>query len=99
MKGARSCSAGSRAGGKTVEVHVEVDENCCVSRLVIGGDFFAFPGEVVDEAEEAGRGCCDSGCLVSRVRGVLERGSLVGVRVDDVVSLLAQCYLRLCGHG
>ena len=92
------CSVVRRvSGGKTLEVLVEVDGECCVKRVVVGGDFFAFPEDAIDRVEEGLVGCCGVGCVVERARSMLEGVELVGVDAESIVSVLRECYGRLCG--
>ena len=89
--------------GKTLEVLVEAERSggggCCVGRIVVGGDFFAFPGEAIDELERVLTGCCDVGCIRGRIVEVLGSVELVGVTVEDVMDAIVGCYCRLCGLG
>jgi hypothetical protein len=92
-----SCSIVRRvAGGKTLEVVVEVDDECCVRRVVVGGDFFAFPEDAIDRVEGGVVGCCSADCIAGRVRRLLWSVVLVGVDVNSIVSVLGECYGRLC---
>jgi len=86
---------------KVFSVYLEVDESCRVSRLVISGDFFAFPPELLDEAESRAPGLSLEE-VTGLVGGYLERVVMVGVsraRALDVLRMAVEEGLRRCRGG
>ena len=86
---------------KVFSVYLEVDSSCRVSRLVISGDFFAFPPELLDEAESRASGATLEE-VVEVVGGYLGRVVLVGVsrsRALEVFRRAVEEGLRRCRGG
>ena len=76
---------------------MEVTGDCRVSRLVVAGDFFAYPEDVVEAVEEAVVGCNGLECLRGRILEAGSRGVFVGVALEDIVDVVARAYRGLCG--
>jgi len=86
---------------KVFSVYLEVDESCRVTKLVISGDFFAFPPELLDEAESRASGQALEG-VTELVGGYLEKVALVGVsraRALEVLRRAVEEGLRRCRGG
>ncbi len=86
---------------KVFSVYLEVDESCKVFKLVISGDFFAFPPELLDEAESKASGVNLEGAA-EVVGEYLERVTLVGVsraRALEVLRRAVEEGLRRCRGG
>jgi len=74
------------AGGKTLELTVELEEGV-LKKLVISGDFFAYPPERIDELEREAEGLTvrEAIELVRRARNSL---TIVGADLDDITEIL-----------
>ena len=86
---------------KVFSVYLEVDTSCRASKLVISGDFFAFPPELLDEAESKASGV-DLERVAEVIGGYLERITLVGVsraRALEVLRRAIEEGLRRCRGG
>jgi dihydroorotase-like cyclic amidohydrolase len=86
---------------KVLSVYLEVDASCRVSKLVISGDFFAFPPELLDEAESKASGADLEG-VVRVVGEYLDRVVLVGVSRAKALEVLRRAVeegLRRCRGG
>ena len=78
-------------GGKLLEVELIIDTNTRTIRsLYITGDFFAYPPEIVDEAERAAKNTRLDYKLVDRVLSILSKGELHGITLDHVRKLLRE---------
>ncbi|ABM81433.1 hypothetical protein [Hyperthermus butylicus] len=87
------------SGGKTLEVVLEVSDGCRVARLVVAGDFFVYPEDVVEAVEEAAIGCDSVGCIRGRILDAGSRGVFVGVSLEDIADVVAKAFRELCGEG
>lgn len=77
-------------GGKGVKVEVEA-EDCRIRKIVISGDFFAYPEDIVEELEMALRGS-ELGDVAKVIGSFRSRGRLVGIGWDDIFELIASLY-------
>jgi len=85
-------------GGKTVKVEVQV-EGGRIKKVVISGDFFAYPPEAVEELERALEGVIAKPEAVRRVVKNFEgRLKIVGASLSDIADLLANL-LKAEGSG
>jgi lipoate-protein ligase A len=73
-------------GGKTLKIDISIRGDI-IENIVISGDFFAYPEEMVDELESAIRGH-----KLSDVIGIVEdfrnRIVFLGVSIDDIINAL-----------
>ncbi|MCS7099449.1 MAG: hypothetical protein RMH84_01150 [Sulfolobales archaeon] len=72
--------------GKVFSIEISVGSDCRILKLVISGDFFAYPPEVLDslEREVSGRHVSE---LVEVVSSAIGRVTLVGVSRESVIEL------------
>lgn len=78
-------------GGKLLEVELIINTSTCtVKSLYITGDFFAYPPEVIDEAERVATNTKLDYKLVDRVLNTLSKGKLYGITLDHVRKLLRE---------
>ncbi|MCX8185196.1 MAG: hypothetical protein RMI56_04215 [Sulfolobales archaeon] len=72
--------------GKVFSVELLVDEACRVLKLIVSGDFFAYPPEVLDSLGRVVSGKHASE-IVEAVSSVLDKLTLVGVSRESIVEL------------
>ena len=87
-------------GGKLLEIEMIIDEvNCLVKSLYITGDFFAYPPEIIDEAERSVIDDKINYTLIGKIANILSKGELYGITIDHVKMILKEIIeeaLRLC---
>jgi len=78
---------------KTVRIDVEL-EDCVIKSVILSGDFFAYPEDIVERLEDALRGCGSIEC-VEKAFMIVEDAVLIGTRWDtikeEIAKLLAEC--------
>lgn len=78
---------------KTVRIDMEL-EDCVIKSVILSGDFFAYPEDIVERLEDALRGCGSIEC-VGKAFDIVEDAVLIGTRWDtikeEIVKLLADC--------
>jgi len=74
------------AGGKTLELTVELEEGV-LKKLVISGDFFAYPPERIDELEREAEGLTVREAI-ELVRSARNSLTIVGADLDDITEIL-----------
>ncbi len=75
--------------GKTLEVGVELGEDGRISKVIIAGDFMAFPKEAVDELERSliGRSAEEVQRVVMEH---LEGVKIMGVTVEEIAEAIRE---------
>jgi lipoate-protein ligase A len=73
-------------GGKTLKIDISIRDNI-VEDIIISGDFFAYPEEMVDELESAIRGHKLSD-IIDIVESYRDRIVFLGVSIDDIINVL-----------
>ncbi len=78
-------------GGKTVKVDLEFDEGGRIHNIIISGDFFVYPQEMLEALENELKGC-----KVNEVREVIEKYStkmtVLGFTLEDVIELIEKAF-------
>lgn len=79
---------------KTVELYLEVSD-CRVVSLRINGDFFVYPEDAVDRAEEKARGCSSVDCL-EQALSIINEARVLGFDPSDLSSRIINAFKSLC---
>jgi len=84
------------AGGKTLKIDAKICSGV-IEEIVISGDFFAYPEELVDEMEHKlrGRRAGEIREILESYRGLIE---FAGVSLEDIAELIMEI-LAECGRS
>lgn len=80
--------------GKTIEIELIVD-NCRVTSLRLSGDFFVYPEDAIEKAEESARNCTSAECLTEAL-DVLRDATILGFDLKDVKEKIIGAFNNLC---
>lgn len=86
------------SGGKFVRVKVYLTDECVFTDLVVEGDFFAYPSDVIDELSKGVKGKTLDNALKA-VAGALKGVSLGGIDVDVLLDLVEKAFQKACNDG
>ena len=93
MSGCKWLSGVKRvSGGKTLKIDIRICGDV-IEDIVLSGDFFAHPEELVDELENSLKGLKASKA-VDVINSFRDKIEFTGITIDDVIDLINKLLMR-----